>query len=94
MTKRMLNGILLVLMAMSVLLITVGSVSAAPSVPAAVADIIADNCVRCHVAPPSGHTGAQDSDQCGLCHVPYGHTTVLSTPRLLRVAPCVTIALR
>lgn len=79
MTKRMLNGILLVL-AMSVLLITVGSVSAAPSVPAAVADIIADNCVRCHVAPPSGHTGAQDSDQCGLCHVPYGHTTAPEHP--------------
>lgn len=43
-------------------------------VPAAVADTIAAKCATCHVALPAGHTGAQDSDQCGLCHVPYGHT--------------------
>ncbi len=46
-------------------------------VPAAVADVIAAECAGCHVALPAGHTGAQDSDQCGLCHVPYGHTTAL-----------------
>lgn len=44
-------------------------------VPAGVVDIIAAKCATCHVALPAEHTGAQDSDQCGLCHAPYGQTT-------------------
>ena len=76
-TKRITNGILLVL-AVLVLLTTVGSVSAASSVPTEVSNIIANNCANCHVDRPPSHTdrtpGAQNSDQCDLCHVPYGNT--------------------
>ena len=46
-----------------------------PAVPAAVAAVISVKCAGCHVALPAGHTGAQASDQCGLCHIPYGHVT-------------------
>ncbi len=46
-----------------------------PPAPATATDIIAAKCAGCHMALPAEHTGIQDSDQCGLCHVPYGHTT-------------------
>ena len=45
------------------------------TVPAEVSDIIATECADCHQSLPSDHTGAQVSDQCGLCHIPYGQTT-------------------
>ncbi|OIO88828.1 MAG: hypothetical protein AUK03_15585 [Anaerolineae bacterium CG2_30_64_16] len=50
----------------------------AAAVPAAVSSIITAKCVGCHVALPSTHMGEQDSDQCGLCHVPYGQTAVVA----------------
>jgi hypothetical protein len=48
------------------------------TVPQAVKAIIDDNCARCHVTLPAGHTGSRDVDQCGLCHISYG-TTVSPT---------------
>lgn len=44
-----------------------------PAVPAVVDYIIANKCANCHVALPDDHTDKQDSDQCGLCHVPFEH---------------------
>ena len=77
MRNKNLNRIILVLMIL-VLLITAVPVNAAPSVPAEVSNIITNNCAPCHVDIPSSHTdrtpGGQNSDQCSLCHVPYGNT--------------------
>ena len=79
MRNKNLNRTILVLTIL-VLLITAIPVNAAPSVPAEVSNIITNNCARCHVDLPSSHTdrtpGGQDSDQCSVCHVPYGNTDV------------------
>ncbi|MDO9517927.1 MAG: ethylbenzene dehydrogenase-related protein, partial [Methanosarcinaceae archaeon] len=75
--KQTIKRILLVLTIL-VMFTTVGLVSAAPSVPAEVSEIIANNCANCHADMVGSHTdsepGGQNSDQCGLCHVPYGNT--------------------
>lgn len=79
MKNKNLNRTILVL-TLLVLLITAIPVNAAPFIPTEISNIITNNCARCHVDLPSSHTdrtpGGQDSDQCSVCHVPYGNTDV------------------
>ncbi|MBW6518301.1 MAG: hypothetical protein K0A89_07350 [ANME-2 cluster archaeon] len=71
------NGTLFAI-TMLVLLITAGLVSGASTVPTDISIIISNNCANCHADRPATHTdatpGGQNSDQCGLCHIPYGNT--------------------
>ena len=48
------------------------------SVTAQVRTIVNAKCATCHVAKPAGHTGGQDIEQCGACHIPYGNTTLVT----------------
>ncbi|MCL1602162.1 MAG: ethylbenzene dehydrogenase-related protein, partial [Actinomycetia bacterium] len=54
----------------------------APMVSEATMAVISANCAGCHVQIPADHTGEEDSDQCGLCHIPYGQTTAIDHTEL------------